>query len=121
MSLLSCFKPKHQAPDNTDTQKRMPQEKQLQQDAQRQKNPIGLLEIALKSGWRRQSFTAADPGKVYKGHKRTADVEIDPWKYGGVRKGGGRVKGKARVGREAPLGLRVQDFERRERCSEWIG
>ena len=49
-------------------------ETQRQQDLQRQKNPQGLLEIALRRGIRRHSFTVADPGRFYNegGHRWTS-------------------------------------------------
>ena len=53
------------------------QERQQRQDIQRQKNPNGLLELAFQRGFRRQSFTAADPGQFYKGHNHD---DNDPWK-----------------------------------------
>jgi hypothetical protein len=100
MPLLTCLNPKQHAPQNADTKKQRrhqkkheqkqvrAQEKQQQQDFQRQKNPNGLLEIALTSGWRRESFTAADPGTFYKGHQHENDAGNDPWKDGGARKDG---------------------------------
>lgn len=78
MALLSYFKSKPHDLDNADSKKRKQQEKQQGQDEQRQKNPNGLLEIALKSGFRRQSFTAADPSRFYQGHKHTTDAENNP-------------------------------------------
>ena len=45
-------------------QRRDKQERE--RDALRQTDPEGLLKIALESGWRRRSFTAADPGKFYR-------------------------------------------------------
>ena len=50
---------------------------QREQDIQRQTNPNGLLEIALQRPFHRNSFTAADPGRFYKGHQH-ATTE-DPW------------------------------------------
>ena len=45
------------------------QEKQVKQDLQRQTNPNGMLELALKGGVKRHSFTAADPARFYQEHK----------------------------------------------------
>lgn len=52
-------------------------EKQRQLDFQRQKSPLGLLEIALKHGFKRDSFTATDPGVFYQKHDHGS---VDPWK-----------------------------------------
>ena len=46
------------------------QERLQQQDDQRQKDPNGLLKIALKGGVRRQSLTIMDPGWFYKLHPK---------------------------------------------------
>lgn len=51
------------------------------QDEQRQKDPNGLLKLALQKGFRRNSFTAADPGRFYKGHQHAGGD--DPWKTEG--------------------------------------
>ena len=74
MNCFGSFKSRRKAKSQQKQQRA--QERQKEQDFQRQKNPNGLLEIALEGGrFRRRSFTAADPGRFYKGNTHT-----DPWK-----------------------------------------
>lgn len=49
-----------------------------QHEQQRQKNPNGLLELALSRPFSTNSFTAADPGRFYQGHGHAGGE--DPWK-----------------------------------------
>ena len=51
---------------------------QMQQEDLRQTNANGMIELALKKPFRKNSFTGADPGKFYKGHHHVQ--ANDPWK-----------------------------------------
>jgi hypothetical protein len=88
MSLLSSLKSKlhHKHATRAQQKQAHAQEKQRQQDAKRQKDPNGLLKMALKSGVRRLSFTAADPGRFYTAHP-TEDAHNDPWREKGAEEG----------------------------------
>lgn len=72
MGLTTLFK--------SDAQKKEERKRQqkMQQDQQRQKNPNGLLELALNRPFSRNSFTAADPGRFYIGHTHAHGTD-DPW------------------------------------------
>lgn len=92
---MSCFGfwKKNKEPPHLKQQRR--EEKQRAQDRLRQTEPNGLLEIAagerkgLKRLQRRQSFTAADPGRFYKegGHWTKNEDGHDHEGTGGRRVG----------------------------------
>lgn len=60
-------------------------EKQNKQNTLRQKDPEGLLKIALKPSPRRKSLTAADPARFYKkesswtDHLASEGIEVRDW------------------------------------------